>query len=97
MSNAMCEALAPSTDGRQFQTDGLAVVGEIGPWRTPKSLADAKQIADTMIDYIDSEFLSNFGLDLLGVPQATELVINHWKQLRRNGTCTSTFPISFSF
>jgi hypothetical protein len=56
---------------------------EIGPWRIPKSLADAKEIADTVIDYLDPEFLLNFGLDLLGMPQATERVVNDWKQRRK--------------
>src|ERR1017187_9089993 len=57
---------------------------EIGPWRMPKSLEDAKHIADTVIDYLDPEFLLNFGLDLLGVPHdATEWVVNDWKERRR--------------
>jgi hypothetical protein len=56
---------------------------EIGPWRMPKSLADAKQMADTIIDYLDSEFLLGFGLDLLGLPEATEWVVNDWIERRR--------------
>src|SRR5581483_1485960 len=44
---------------------------------------DAKQIADTVIDYLDPEFLLSFGLDLLGVPETTEDVVNDWKQRRK--------------
>src|SRR5204862_2344940 len=29
------------------------VLGSLGPWRTPKTLADAKQSAHTSIDYMD--------------------------------------------
>ena len=50
-----------------FKAMVTRVSEEIGPWRLPKSLADAKQIADTVIDYLDPEFLLRFGLDLLGV------------------------------
>lgn len=66
-----------------FKAMVTRVSEEIGPWRIPKSLPDAKQIADTVIDYLDPEFLLNFGLDLLGVPQATEWVVNDWKERRR--------------
>jgi hypothetical protein len=66
-----------------FKAMVTRVSEEIGPWRVPKSLADAKQIADTVIDYLDPEFLLNFGLDLLGVPQATEWVVDDWKERRR--------------
>jgi len=59
------------------------VMGHIGPWRTPKTLPDAKQIADTIIDYMDQEWLLRFGLDLLGAPEATDWVINEWVSRRR--------------
>ena len=66
-----------------FKAMVTRVSEEIGPWRLPKSLEDAKKIADTVIDYLDPEFLLNFGLDLLGVPETTELVVNDWKERRR--------------
>jgi hypothetical protein len=60
-----------------------AVMAELGHWRKPKTLADAKQIADTIIDYMDPEWLLRFGLDLLGVPEATDWVIEDWTAGRR--------------
>jgi hypothetical protein len=60
-----------------------AVMGELGHWRTPKTLADAKQIADTVIDYMDPEWLFRFGLHLLGVPEVTDWVIEDWTNRRR--------------
>jgi len=59
------------------------VISHVGPWRMPKTLADAKQIADTIINYLDPEWLLRFGLDLLGAPEATEFVINDWVGRRR--------------
>jgi hypothetical protein len=65
------------------------VMRNIGPWRTPKTLEDAKQIADTIVDYLDTEWLLRFGLDLLGlpealnVPNAADIVIADWIQRRR--------------
>jgi hypothetical protein len=60
-----------------------AVMGEIGPWRKPKSLQDARQMADTIIDNMDPEWLIRFGLNLLGAPEAVESVANEWIQKRR--------------
>jgi hypothetical protein len=54
-----------------------------GNWRKPKSLEDAKRMADLIIDYMDAEWSIRFGLDLLGVPEATELVIGDWICRRR--------------
>ena len=59
------------------------VMGELGHWRKPKTLADAKQIADTVIDNMDPEWLLRFGLDLLGLPEATDWVIDEWRSQRR--------------
>lgn len=65
------------------------VMRNIGPWRSPKTLAEAKQIADTIIDYLDAEWLLRFGLDLLGlpkaidVPNAADIVTADWIQRRR--------------
>ena len=54
-----------------------------GNWRRPKSLEDAKQMADIIIDYMDPEWLIRFGLDLLRVPEATEFVVEDWINRRR--------------
>jgi hypothetical protein len=66
-----------------FKAMVTGVSEAIGPWRLPKSLADAKQIADTVINCLDPEFLLRFGLDLLGASQATEWVVDDWKERRR--------------
>jgi hypothetical protein len=58
-------------------------MNELGHWRKPKSLADAKQIADTIIDSMDPEWLITFGLNLLGAPETIEYVLSNWIQKRR--------------
>jgi hypothetical protein len=60
-----------------------AVMGQLGHWRRPRSLEDAKQIADTVVNYMDAEWLLRFGLGLLGVPEATEWVVTDWIERRR--------------
>jgi hypothetical protein len=60
-----------------------SVIGELGHWRKPKSLDDAKQLTDTIIDNLDPEWLIKFGLDLLRVPEATEYVVSAWAKQRR--------------
>lgn len=60
-----------------------AVVAELGHWRKPKSLQDAKQLADTIIDNMDPEWLLRFGLSLLAVSEATDWVLNDWTGRRR--------------
>ena len=42
-----------------------------------------QQITDTIIDSMDPEWLIGFGLELLGVPEATAWVQNDWVQERR--------------
>ena len=59
------------------------VCAAIGPWRKPTSLSDARTMTDTIIDNLDQEWLLRFGLDLLGVPEATDYVLNDWKSNRR--------------
>jgi hypothetical protein len=66
-----------------FDAMAKNVMGQLGPWRKPKSVKDAKQIADTMIDYMDPEWLIRFGLHLLGAPEATNYVIDDWISRRR--------------
>ena len=59
------------------------VISELRHWRKPKSLVDAKQMADTIIDSMDPEWLITFGLDLLGAPEAIEYVLSNWIRKRR--------------
>ena len=54
-----------------------------GHWRAPKTLEDAKAMADAIIDFMDPEWLIRFGLDLLGVVEATEFVVEEWIFNRR--------------
>jgi hypothetical protein len=60
-----------------------SVLGELGHWRKPKDLEDAKHLADIAIDTMDPEWLLRFGLNLLGVPEATEWVLQEWISRRR--------------
>ena len=64
-----------------------SVMAELGHWKRPKSLAEAKQITDTIIDNMDPEWLIGFGLKLLGVQEATEWVRSHWIAQRRPALC----------
>jgi len=59
------------------------VKAELGHWRRPNSLSDAKHLADTIIDYMDPEWLLRFGTNLLGVPEATDWVVADWIGRRR--------------
>ncbi len=65
--------------------DDLAktVIAGIGHWRKPKSLEDAKEMADYIIDNMDAEWIIGFGLELLGLPQATQFVRDDWTARRR--------------
>lgn len=66
-----------------FWTMKSSVMAELGRWRKPKSLEDAKRIADTIIDYMDPEWLIVFGLQILGVPEAIDPVRTDWIANRR--------------
>ncbi len=59
------------------------VLGELGHWRRPKSLADARQMANAILDNMDPEWLLRFGLDLLGAPETIEYVVGTWIERRR--------------
>jgi len=61
-----------------------SVMAELGHWKKPRTLEEAKQITDTIIDNTDPEWLLGFGLELLGVPaEAIAAVRNHWIAQRR--------------
>ncbi|MGB6874454.1 MAG: hypothetical protein WBD87_00330 [Candidatus Acidiferrales bacterium] len=60
-----------------------SVASALGPWRKPNSLQDARNMADTIIDNMDQEWLIRFGLNLLGAPETVEYVVNTWVQKRR--------------
>jgi hypothetical protein len=59
------------------------VLAELGHWKKPKTLVEAKQITDMIIDNMDPEWLLGFGLRLLGLPEATQWVLNDWIGKRR--------------
>ena len=57
---------------------------ELGPHlRKPKTLEDARAMTDLLIDNTDPEWLTRFGLEILGVPEASDYVINKWISNRR--------------
>ncbi len=72
-----------------------AVMSQLGNWRKPKDLADAKQIADTIIDYLEPEGLLRFGLPLIGLSDAIDLSLGGGSTAagRPSG---DVFPTSFS-
>jgi hypothetical protein len=59
------------------------VLGELGHWRKPKSLPDARKMAEAVIDNMDPEWLIRFGLNLLGAPETVEYVVHTWIEKRR--------------
>lgn len=66
-----------------LQAMSTTVLNAIGPWRKPASLQDARTMTDTIIDNMEPEWLLRFGLELLGVPEATEYVVGDWKSNRK--------------
>jgi len=56
----------------------------IGHWRKPKSLEDAKQMADFIIDNMDAEWLIGFGMEFLDMRrEAIAWVHNDWTTRRK--------------
>ncbi len=66
-----------------LQAMSATVLHAIGPWRKPTSLQDARAMTDTIIDNLDPEWLLRLGLQLLGVPEATEYVVAQWRTDRK--------------
>lgn len=66
-----------------LQAMSTTVLQAIGPWRMPTSLQDARSMTDAIIDNLDPEWLLRFGLQLLGVPEATEYVVTQWRTDRK--------------
>lgn len=66
-----------------FGAKVTSVMAELGHWKKPRSLEEAKQITDTIIDNMDPEWLIGFGLTILDVPEATGWVRNDWNERRR--------------
>lgn len=52
-------------------------------WRTPKSLDDARQMTDVVIDFIDPARLLGFGLDLFGFSEQKEKIVAAWVKNKR--------------
>jgi hypothetical protein len=69
----------------QIDLDAMSkrMLGALGPWRKPTSLQDARKMTDTMIDNIEPEWLLRLGLNILGVPEATDYVVTDWIANRR--------------
>jgi hypothetical protein len=59
------------------------VMSELGHWRKPKSLTDAKEMADSITDKMDPEWLITFGLNLLGAPETIDYILSNWVQKLR--------------
>ena len=66
-----------------LQSMSTTVLRAVGPWRKPTSLQDARSLTDNIIDNLDQEWLLRFGLALLGVPEATDYVVNQWHADRK--------------
>jgi hypothetical protein len=61
-----------------------SAMAELGPhWRKSKTLQDAREMADVLIDHMDPDWLLGFGIDLLGVSELKEQVITNWVARRR--------------
>ena len=69
-----CEVMLSKGLGRHFVDD-----------EKQQLFQDAKHIADMVIDYLDPEWLLRFGLEVLGVPDATDFVVKDWIGRRRPG------------
>jgi hypothetical protein len=62
-----------------FQALVNAVMAEIGPrWRKPRTLQDARQIADIIIDHMDQQWLFGFGIDMLGISDIKDQALSKW-------------------
>ena len=70
-----------------LQAMSATVLRAIGPWRKPVLLEDARSMTDTIIGNLDPEWLLRFGLQLLGVPEATEYVVAQWRSERKKPLC----------
>jgi len=61
-----------------------AVMAELGPHlRKPKTLQDAREMADIIVDQTDPEWLLGFGIDMLGVDDFKREVGATWIEQRR--------------
>lgn len=60
-----------------------ATMPELGHWRKPRDLEEAKRITETIVDYLDPAWLIEVGLIMVGVPEARNYVLNTWISKRR--------------
>jgi hypothetical protein len=61
-----------------------SAMAQLGPhWRKPKSLQDAREMADVIIDHTDQEWLLGFGIETLGVKDLKDEVVAKWVADRR--------------
>jgi hypothetical protein len=61
-----------------------SVMAELGHWKKPKTLEEAKQITDMIIDNMDPDWLLGFGMRLLGVPEAIVQAHPAWREERHH-------------
>lgn len=67
----------------KFESLKNRVMEQIGPWRKPASLEDARRLTDTILSNLDPEFLLRFGLDLLGHGSIADDFVADWIAARR--------------
>ncbi len=70
-----------------MQIDHATLVSEVrsnlGPWRKPKTLEDARELTNIMIDNLDPETILRFGINHFRVPEAVDWAVNDWVSKRR--------------
>lgn len=61
-----------------------SAMAQLGPHcRKPKTLQDAREMADVIIDHTDPEWLLGFGMEALGASDIKERVVGKWIEYRR--------------
>lgn len=61
-----------------------SAMAEFGPhWRKPKTLQDAREMTDVIVNHTDPEWLLGFGIDMLRVFELKDQVVADWIAHRR--------------
>jgi len=67
-----------------FNAMVATLMAGIGPhWRKPKTLQDAREMTDIIIDHMDQEWLLGFGIDLFDVSDVKAQTVSGWVGNRR--------------